>query len=459
MIRSVATVQRNERQKKVRWYMGFKQTTGKRGCKPLQLVETITKEVKRHNLGEYIPLLRIEKKPKGEYYFFLAIESEMKGEIPKPIVDSKLLDLELFKCAATRKGNRNIFTFEEIKRMVGAVHEVHDYTNSIPYRSQPRTTPESPLGLTESANTQDIDENVIRKLSERHEYLLYWLSASGQGTWHSFKKICEVLELSEPKRILRRLKLLGHLTTSDNGSKWQVEPPSLLLLQTDLGTGDRTYLLHGQRSHPFINKLQEFGKVRRELQPRGESPDCIYLTVSGEITPQNLREKLKTYGYSIVFSNLPKIPSFHEWRSSLTSVQGVPTYKYKVKQFNGREFIDCTFQNQTGFYQFYTQDDQRPVCSFFYDEDNDLWLQGDWYGLRFLATLSMGIQAAIYYNKAQETLSILFSERLPEIYEACLVMQSGRLPTYANGYLTYSHISEETARKLSENLRLEFFEE
>lgn len=457
MTKSMVINQKNLRSKTVRWYMGFKQRTGGRGYNPSRLVEVITNQVHRHNLSQYIPLLRIEKNPRGEYYFFLAIESEVQGEIPRPIVDSKFLDLPLFNSAATKKGN--IFILEEIKQMVGVSHEVYDYTNPIPYCSQPRTTPESPLALAESTNIQDIDEKVIRKLSERHEYLLYWLSASGSGTWQSFKKICEVLELPEPKRILRRLKLLGHLTISENGSKWDVKPPSLLLLQSDLGTGDRTYLLHGQRSHPFLNKLQEFGKIRKELQPRGQSPYCIYLTVSGEITPQNFQEKLKTYGYSIILSNLPKIPSFHEWRNSLPRVQGVPTYKYKVKQFDGREFVDCAFQNQTGFYQFYTQEDQKPVCSFFYDESNDSWLQGDWYGLRFLAILSMGIQPAIYYNKAQKTLSILFSERLPEVYETCLVMQSGSLPTYAKGYLIYSHIPEEIARELSENLELEFFEE
>ncbi|MCC5637615.1 hypothetical protein LC593_17570 [Nostoc sp. CHAB 5844] len=95
-----------------RWYQGFSY----RG-NPQELIKQISEQVQRHNLGNFIPLLRVEKgvKSRKQFYFFLAFESLQKGDIPTEI-KSTLLKLSFFKSPIP--GNRS-FSYEEIKPMVG----------------------------------------------------------------------------------------------------------------------------------------------------------------------------------------------------------------------------------------------------------------------------------------------------------------------------------------------------
>ncbi|QEQ01346.1 hypothetical protein FFX45_08095 [Thermosynechococcus sp. CL-1] len=449
--------ERISRQRLVRWYMGFKQRTNK--LKPEQLIEVISRSVQSRNLVQYIPLLRIEKKPKGEYYFFVAIESIKMGDIPSE-VDSFIKDLKeiFFNFPVDKK--RNQFTIDDIKPMVGAAHDVQDYTNPIPYRSQQKIIRESPLDLVDSTNTQNLSDEQIRQFSTKHEHLLYWLSASGSGTWESFKKTCEILDLPEPKRILRRLKLLNHLITSDNGSKWQVNPPSLVHVGTDSEPSDQTFLLHGQRSHRFLQRLREFGSLEERHQPRGEAPRRIKLILSSQITDEILAQRMQNYGYSIKFTQPPSILSLNDWQNSLSRIDSILTFNFDLKRFDGTDFVDCTFQNQTGFYQFLAKDSTSQLrYSFFYDQNRDQWLQGDWYGLRFLAILSLGQNVEFYYDRQEKTLAIPMAQRLPEIYESHLVMASGMLPTYRDGFLIYNRISSRLAREISEALKITLTEQ
>ncbi|WNC60205.1 hypothetical protein RHJ80_12145 [Thermosynechococcus sp. QS41] len=444
--------EKTSRQRSVRWYMGFKQSTKK--LKPKQLIKVISRSVQSRNLVPYIPLLRIEKEPKGEYYFFIAIESIEMGDIP-PEVDSfiKGLKEQCFNFPVGKE--RNQFTIDDIKPMVGAAHDVQDYTNPIPYRSQ-KIIRESPFALVDSTKTQNLSDEQIRQFSTKHEHLLYWLSTSGSGTWESFKKTCEILDLHEPKRILRRLKLLNHLTTSDNGSKWQVNPPSLVHVGTDSEPSDQTFLLHGQRSHCFLQRLREFGSLKERHQPRGEAPPRIKLILPSQITIEILAQKI---GYSINLAESSSILSLNDWQNSLNRIDGVLPFNFDLKRFDGANFIDCIFQNETGFYQFWTKDSRRLRYNFFYNQNTQSWLQGDWYGLRFLAILSLGQNVEFYYNRQEKTLAIPRAQRLPEIYESHLVMASGMLPTYRDGFLIYDRISSRLAREISEALKITLTEQ
>lgn len=445
------------RQERTRWYMGFKQKTKK--LKPQHLIEVISKQVQSRDLAQYLPLLRIEKNPKGEYYFFIAIESAKKGNIP-PKVDSLIKDLKekCFNFPVDKKHNQ--FTIDQIKPMVGVAHNVEDYTNPIPYRSQPKTIRESPLVLVDSSETQTLSDEQIRQSSAKHEHLLYWLSTSGSGTWESFKKVCEILGLTEPKRILRRLKLLNHLTTSDDGSKWQTLLPSLLNLGTNSETGDRTFLLYGQRSHNFLERLKTFGSLEQTPQPRGEAPWRIKLILPSQIMDEILTQEMQKHGYYLNFAQSPDILSLSDWKNGLKRIEGILPFNYDLKIFDGTNFIDCTFQNQTGFYQFWTRDSNpQPRYSFFYDQNTGSWLQGDWYGLRFLGILAIEETITVYYDRQEETLAIPFYQRLPELYESYLVMASGILPTYKDGFLIYSRICFPMAREISDALGLTLMEQ
>ncbi|MBU6185833.1 MAG: hypothetical protein KGQ16_05275 [Cyanobacteria bacterium REEB444] len=441
------------RQERTRWYMGFKQKTNK--LKPEHLIEVISKSVQSGNLVQYLPLLRIEKNPKGEYYFFVAIESINIGNIPSE-VDSFIKDLKekCFNFPVDKR--RNQFTIDQIKPMVGVAHDVQDYTNPIPYRSQPKTIRESPLILVPNSETQSLSDEQIRQFSTKHEHLLYWLSALGSGTWESFKKTCEILGLAEPKRILRRLKLLNHLSTSGNGSKWQVNPPSLIHTGTNSETGDRTFLLYGQRSHKFLQKLKTLGSLKVNQQPRGEALQRIELILPSQIRDEILIQRMQTYGYSINFTHPPSILSLNDWQNSLTRIEGL-TFDFDLKRFDGTNFIDCTFQEETGFYQFWTRDSSPQLrYSFFYDQKTGSWLQGDWYGLRFLAILSIGQNVEVHYNPEAKKLEVPITQRFPELYESYLVMALGLLPTYDSHLLIYERISLQLATELTIKLNITF---
>lgn len=441
------------RQERTRWYMGFKQKTNK--LKPEHLIEVISKSVQSGNLVQYLPLLRIEKNPKGEYYFFVAIESINIGNIPSE-VDSFIKDLKekCFNFPVDKR--RNQFTIDQIKPMVGVAHDVQDYTNPIPYRLQPKTIRESPLILVPNSETQSLSDEQIRQFSTKHEHLLYWLSALGSGTWESFKKTCEILGLAEPKRILRRLKLLNHLSTSGNGSKWQVNPPSLIHTGTSSETGDRTFLLYGQRSHKFLQKLKTLGSLKVNQQPRGEALQRIELILPSQIRDEILIQRMQTYGYSINFTHPPSILSLNDWQNSLTRIEGL-TFDFDLKRFDGTNFIDCTFQEETGFYQFWTRDSSPQLrYSFFYDQKTGSWLQGDWYGLRFLAILSIGQNVEVHYNPEAKKLEVPITQRFPELYESYLVMALGLLPTYDSHLLIYERISLQLATELTIKLNITF---
>ena len=433
-----------------RWYIGFKQKTSK--VKPNKLLEVISREIQNRNLARYLPVMRIERSPRGEYYFFLAVESK-RFEIPNEI--SKLLK-ELkdtyFKFPADK--THNCFDLEQIKSMVGNAHDVADYTNPIPYRVQPRTISESSLTLSDSNQTQPIDRERINSLSQTHEHFLYWLSAGGSGTWESFKKTSEILGLEEPKRIIRRLKLLGHITTSDNGSKWQVAPPSLQKIESE--NDDRTFILHGQRSVKFLDTLRTFGLLETCNQPRGEAPPRIRFRLPSQISYETLTQKMQEKGYPITFTPVRNIPDIATWYNNLSVVQGLLPYNFRLKRFNGQDFIDCTFQKETGFYEFYRQDENKhPQYTFFYDQDRDQWVQGDWYGLRFWAIYQMKQEnLCVSYSESAKMLLIPFSQRWPEAYETHLVMSSGLLPSYENGKLIYQGVSEELATTICQKLSI-----
>lgn len=433
-----------------RWYRGFSYKGN-----PRELVEKISDYIQNQGLAKSLPLLRLEKGAKRNkvFYFFIAIESEKIGVVP-PLIESKnIFQLSFFR---TPVKNCAHFTYEEIKPMVGVAHDVQDYTNPIPYRLQPKTIRESPLILVPNSETQSLSDEQIRQFSTKHEHLLYWLSALGSGTWESFKKTCEILGLAEPKRILRRLKLLNHLSTSGNGSKWQVNPPSLIHTGTNSETGDRTFLLYGQRSHKFLQKLKTLGSLKVNQQPRGEALQRIELILPSQIRDEILIQRMQTYGYSINFTHPPSILSLNDWQNSLTRIEGL-TFDFDLKRFDGTNFIDCTFQEETGFYQFWTRDSSPQLrYSFFYDQKTGSWLQGDWYGLRFLAILSIGQNVEVHYNPEAKKLEVPITQRFPELYESYLVMALGLLPTYDSHLLIYERISLQLATELTIKLNITF---
>ncbi len=433
-----------------RWYKGFSY----RGS-PQILVEQIANQVQLHNLSQVIPLLRIEKDvgARKPFYFFLAIESTQPDEIPTEVSESHLLELNYFKKPVKNPINfKTSLNYEEIKSMVGIAHDVHNYTHNIPYQPKPVSS-DNPFYFAASLITSQLYlQDDGKDFSQQYERLLYWLSALGAGSWESFKIACQSLELAEPRRILRRLKLLAHLESSADGSRWTMSPTALVK------TKSQEFVLCGQRSLKLVQRLEQLAKVTSINQRR--CPPCIYL----KLASKNVSYLIEHTEFSIsdagkASSKLANIlPDIETWQQNLRNLQGIEPSLYEWQYFDDHHFVDCVSPNKTGLYQFDRREANNNMSrTVFYDQPNNRWLQGDWYGLRFLALYhNQDISCIVHYNKTTENLAIPLDQRWPEIYERALVLASGQLPTYQrteqSWWLVYERITPKLATQLTDKL-------
>ncbi len=434
-----------------RWYTGFTYTGNSK-----KLVEQISEQVQRHNLSKFVPLMRVQKGAKrGMFYFFLAIESPQRGEIPTE-VQSILLKLSFFTYPI--KGNPS-FAYEQIKRFVGVAHEVCDYTNPIPYEPAQKGIYDNPFDLIafpqNSRSSPDIEA-----LSQRYEQLLYWLSALGSGTWESFKKACDALELEEPKRILRRFRLLGHIESSLDGLRWSTAPTALVEVRSE--SDSQEFILCGQRSKHLFEKLQQYATVKVSNQLMGDAPPDVHLQLDSlEKLDYTVEQVRNQFGITIINAGNASLklatvlPNLTTWKQGLRRLQGIVPSLYEWKCFDGNDFVECSFCGITGMYQMFpTEESARPRLTLFYDSETNTWRQGDWYGLRFLALQHSGFECIARYDRASWRLAIPVSQRWPEIYERALVLASGQLPTYQNSWLVYENVPMEVISLLTDKLNV-----
>lgn len=434
-----------------RWYLGYSYLG-----KPKNMIETISKNIRENNLSKYLPLLRLEKgaRPRKQFYFFLAIESVKIGSIPAAVEGSHLLKLPYFKKPAV-PGN-TAFTYEQIKPMVGAAHDILDYTNPIPYHSSERNINDRPFDPITSENVENLSLEIESK-SQHCDRLLYLLSAIGYGTWESFKKICYILNLDDPKRILRRLKLLGHLETSRDGKRWSVAPGTLV--QVDSNSDLPEFILCGQRSPDILDKLKQYAEVICDPQPRTNAPACLRIKTTRKAEIIRQLPLLDAGPASLQLADV--LPDITVWKKNLIGLPGIVTSLYDWKQFDIEinDFVDCVAPQETGIYQmFYSDKTGIPPRTLFYEAETKTWRQGDWYGLRFLVHYHSDRPCFVHYDPQNACLAIPRNQRSPEIYERALVLASGCLPsdhkTQQTGWLIYKNIGTQLLQKLTEKLHL-----
>ena len=94
----------------------------------------------------------------------------------------------------------------------------------------------------------------------------------------------------------------------------------------------------------------------------------------------------------------------------------------------------------------------------FYDQSREQWLQGDWYGLRFLALQQAGVECQALYHLSSHRLALSASQRWPEVYERALVLCSGQLSEQRNEWLSFNNIPRELAQKLAAKLTVTYEE-
>ncbi|MHC5719637.1 MAG: hypothetical protein ACYTX0_48245, partial [Nostoc sp.] len=160
--------------------------------------------------------------------------------------------------------------------------------NNIPYQPVQELTCDNPFDLIESISINnsliDID------MSRRYEQLLYWLSALGSGTWESFKKACAALKIEEPRRILRRLRLLGHIEFSPDGYRWSIAPIAIVKITSE--SNFQEFILCGSRSINLLEKLKQQTTLELINQPTGEAPPCVRIQAENPSIIPNLVEQL-----------------------------------------------------------------------------------------------------------------------------------------------------------------------
>jgi hypothetical protein len=450
---------------KGRYYLGFCYKGDAQ-----KLIEVISQQINEYDLSKLIPLLRVEKKDRqnkrGEFYFFLAIDKVDNPQFEKKYQDfkDKILVLPYFHRQAVKGLSQ--FTYEQIKPMVGNNHYLEDYTNPIPYQKNQEKDIESNPFTFDFTPAYLLDESEEKK----YQHLLYWLSSIGNCSWQLFKQTCELLNLKNAQRIIRRLKLLGHIETSDDGKQCFINPPFLVKILSN--SGQEKFILCGQRNQKLISILTNYGEIIYSSQPLKNAPHTIEVKFNQSLDVKNIIQEIKTkynliiYSSNLTICQLENLPNFEQWWENLPTLQGIVPSLYDWKYLVNNDFIDCLNPDQTGMYQMFKSRGEnqestirKPIATLFYDQDNQCFKQGDWYGLRFLTLKKNNEHILWKYDVHKRRLAIPYSQRLPELYERFLVLSSGILPSYSktedeNIWLIYENISEQLLEVLIKKLSL-----
>jgi hypothetical protein len=132
---------------------------------------------------------------------------------------------------------------------------------------------------------------------------------------------------------------------------------------------------------------------------------------------------------------------------------------YDVEMFVDGSFIPGTFQGESGMYRLLLREaNDRVNQTLFYHQGSNKWVQGDWYGLCFLALRQAGGTCRAVYHSATQRLALPTSQRWPEIYERALVLSSGQLPEENNNWLFFDNISRDLALQLTAKLAVVYEE-
>ena len=304
--------------------------------------------------------------------------------------------------------------------------------------------------------------------TDNYNKLLQWLSAHGQGTWQQFRTACHTLGLDPTlrtsNRILRRLRLLGHVeVTSDDRPKWFIAPSSLVT--TDSANGCYSTFLAGQRSPVLLKALRDAAQIQTEPQHHYDAPTLVRATFDSQVKAERFTKDFSRHHHSLFLAgraghNIARaLQNLFDWERQMASPSVViPNYKFEFWQ-DGR-FSALPLPSLTGMYRLSHLTDRygRPQLTLFYDAELGLWRRADWYGLRYLMLRRSGERIEFYYDRTFRTLSIDRNQRLPDMYERALVLASGRLPVLQNNQVTFGDVPAELGRTVADKLEAEFVE-
>ena len=334
--------------------------------------------------------------------------------------------------------------------------------NALTYRSLWTNDAGDPFDLSEAlADADYIDDS---SLGERYDQLLYWLSANAEGTWRTFARVCDVLQLAEDikggaRSIFRRLILLGYIESAVDGQKWSICPSTLVQCTAD----PNVCFLTGQQTPKLIEQLKKHWEVESIPQPSYQGPSCVKV--------QGVFPDASIDGFHLEYPGVASVqlarllPNLEGWKDTLTPIDRISTTNHNVEIWNGNRFTLCDnfyerdgqYCGESGLYRLTRREDKnsyRPVL--YFDQHTQRWLRGDWYGLRFLAYDAARRDFEVRYDSSANDIWIPVDERWPMLYERVLVLASGMLPHRAENpkWLRYSGISSELVQLLTEKLKI-----
>ena len=427
---------------------------------PTQIFDRIRQVVQHMGITRMIPAVKFEKRARGQFYVFLAVEGMVVHQLP----DDVLIVLE----RANLKG-KPLWPIDPagVKSVTDSGELETHSLNAIPYTSLWSNNDVGDLfDLSETSFKEE--ESGYNAFGERCNRLLYWLSTNAEGTWQTFSKACTILQLAEDvkdtKSIFRRLILLGYIENSDNGQKWSICPTALVQCATD----QDVCFLTGQQTPKLIEHLQEHYNVETFPQQNYGGPSCVKLN-------GNLTGDVSFNGFNIVHAGTVSVqlakllPDLERWKDILPVIDRLSTTTYNIEIWNGRQFTQCDkfyerlgqYFGESGMYRLTKEEKNNPYqIVLYFDQPNQRWLRGDWYGLRFLTYNSAGQQFEVKYDPSANEVLIPVEEHWPLLYERALVLASGMLPARDKNFrwLKYTNVSNELVQLLAEKLNVSITE-
>lgn len=422
---------------------------------PEVTLQRISTYVQEHNLRRLIPRVCHEKlsrkRGRREFYIFLATTPEVESH-------SRILELVGHPLGLGSPLTEPL-TYEAIKKMTGAEYDLEkiDFARHIQYCAPEVIKVDHPFDLSPHAQPDE-------QKREAYNHLLYWLSAKGTGSWQEFRQTCTILKLdqnAEPRHIFRRLRLLGHIEYLDSGNRWAICPPCLV--EADLPDSVHHYFLTGMRVPQLQDTLLRAAAILPSISTQADrgAPDIMRLTFATSRGAELATNKTSESGYPLRFAGkagmrlLQILPNIKGWMSDILHPISIPTSRYKIEKWDGTGFYQWVSQpTEPGMYRMTDSQQQEKDLTYyyFYDLENGRWLQGDWYGLRYLANVYLGLPAQLLYNQVNRLLFVPDIYRLPDIYERVLTLASGELPYMGENGVIFQNISEPLAQTLTSQL-------
>lgn len=429
---------------------------------PSQLISQVSQSIKSLNLAQKMPVIKVEKKARGQFYLFLALEDMSEADMltqAKTVLRLARISSQPLPCTLEPA---------QIKSMVSSADIEVESTNALTYKSYWKQETRTAFDdLSQLDVPTDFETTRNAEMSERYDKLMYWLSAVGTGSWNTFVAACETLGVIEPympaHRILRRLRLLGHIECADDGQRWMMRPP---VLARDATNPDVSFLC-GARDVRLLDDLRTHWKI--EVAPQAQGASCVQvecgeLEAGGTIKIDAKRSVIVAVDVARAMSR--SLPHADEWLATIPNVGGFSANQYEVQQrwnaeANEYEACDEVLERDgqcvgtSGLYRFTPRDETREVTlNLFLDGERRRWLRGDWYGLRFLAMRAAHVAPRAVYDKSENALCVPVACHLPLRYERAAVLAAGKLPSRSNDYqwVRYEDVPVEVIGMLTDKL-------